>query len=59
MWVVEKRQNVPKVSCPECRREVPVHRLETKTVAQREGFTTNYRCPFCRADFDSAADNMV
>jgi len=50
---------VPKVSCPECAEQVPVHRLETNTVAQREGFATNYRCPFCRADFESADEHLV
>lgn len=59
MVVVAVHSIVPKVSCPDCGQEVPVHRLETQTVAQREGFTTNYRCPFCRADFDNAAQYMV
>ncbi len=39
---------VPKVPCPDCRRNIAFHELETKTVAQSNGFSTNYRCPFCR-----------
>ncbi len=27
-----------------------MHELETRTVAQRSEFQTNYRCPFCRND---------
>jgi transposase-like protein len=50
---------VSKVNCPECERGVPVHRLETQTVAQREGFATNYRCPFCRADFSEPTEFMA
>ena len=51
--------SVPKVRCPECGRDVAMHELEARTVAQRSGFKTTYRCPFCRAEFDSPSDNFV
>ena len=50
---------MPRVACPDCERDIPVHRLETRTTAQREGFDTRYRCPFCRADFANVADRLV
>jgi hypothetical protein len=36
-----------------------MHELEAKTVAQSSGFTTRYRCPFCRADVGDVSDNFV
>jgi len=36
-----------------------MHELETRTIAQTTGFETNYRCPFCRSDFEEIADLMV
>jgi len=46
------RRIVPDIECPDCSRVIAMHELETRTVAQSEGFQTTYRCPFCRADFD-------
>lgn len=43
---------VPALECPECRRTIAMHELETRTVARTKGFRTTYRCPFCRADFE-------
>ncbi|MFB6106527.1 MAG: hypothetical protein ABEJ70_06110 [Halobacteriaceae archaeon] len=40
------------LECPDCSRSIAMHELETRTVAQRTGFQTTYRCPFCRADFE-------
>jgi hypothetical protein len=36
-----------------------MHEIEARTVTETTGFATNYRCPFCRADFDEISDNMV
>jgi len=33
-----------------------MHELQTRTIARTTGFDTNYRCPFCRSDFDEVAD---
>jgi hypothetical protein len=33
-----------------------MHELETRTVAQRDDFETNYRCPFCRSDIKDVDD---
>lgn len=45
-----------KVACPHCGRDVAMHELDTQTVAQRNGFQTTYRCPFCRSNFDEVSD---
>lgn len=50
--------DMPKLACPECGRDVAMHELDTQTVAQRNGFETNYRCPFCRTDFEDVAKLM-
>lgn len=47
---------MPKLDCPECERDIAMHELRTRTVAQRTGFETNYRCPFCQSDFDDVAE---
>ncbi|WP_435099126.1 hypothetical protein [Halarchaeum sp. P4] len=47
---------MPKLDCPECERGIAMHELQTRTVAQTTGFETNYRCPFCRSDFDEVGD---
>ncbi|MFH5799593.1 hypothetical protein [Haladaptatus sp. DYF46] len=47
---------MPKVSCPDCRRKIGFHELETRTVAQSSGFSTNYRCPFCRNAIENVAE---
>ncbi|MFW5919237.1 MAG: hypothetical protein ACOCSF_03450 [Halanaeroarchaeum sp.] len=44
-----------KVECPDCGRSIAMHELETRTVAQAEGFETSYRCPFCRSNFEDVA----
>ena len=49
---------MPKVDCPDCQRSIAMHELETRTIAQTTGFQTNYRCPFCRTDFESI-DGML
>ena len=36
-----------------------MHELETRTIAQSSGFATNYRCPFCRTDFEEVGDHLV
>jgi hypothetical protein len=48
-----------KVTCPDCGRAIAMHELETKTVAQTEGFDTSYRCPFCRTDLGDVTDQLV
>lgn len=53
------RRVVPKFDCPDCDRGIAMHELETRTVAQRTGFETNYRCPFCGADFEDVAALMA
>ena len=50
---------MPKVTCPDCSRNIAMHELEARTVAQRTGFATNYRCPFCRTDIDDVQNNLV
>lgn len=35
-----------------------MHELETRTIAQSAGFDTNYRCPFCRSDFENIQQLM-
>ncbi|WP_458188899.1 hypothetical protein [Haladaptatus sp. NG-WS-4] len=47
---------MPKVSCPDCRRNIAFHELETNTVAQSDGFSTSYRCPFCRNTIENVAE---
>lgn len=41
-----------KIACPDCDRGVAMHEIETRTIAQKGEFQTNYRCPFCRSDFE-------
>lgn len=53
------RVRVPKFDCPDCDRGIAMHELETRTVAQSNGFETNYRCPFCGADFEDVAALMA
>ena len=48
--------SVTKVACPDCGRSIAMHELETRTVAQRNDFQTNYRCPFCRSDINDVGD---
>lgn len=50
---------MPKLTCPDCDREVGVHELETKTVARTQGFDTHYRCPFCRSDVENVFERMT
>jgi uncharacterized protein with PIN domain len=50
---------MPKLACPDCNRDVAMHELDTQTVAQREGFETTYRCPFCRADIDDVGELLA
>ena len=46
---------VPEIECPECDRAIPMHELETRTIARQEGFETTYRCPYCAADFEDVS----
>ena len=55
VWAVDESL-VTKVACPDCSRSIAMHELETKTVAQRNDFQTNYRCPFCRSDINNVGD---
>jgi len=50
---------MPKVSCPDCERSIATHELEARTVAQRAGFSTNYRCPFCRGDIEDVSRHLA
>ena len=50
---------MPKLACPDCDRDVAMHELDTQTIAQREGFETTYRCPFCRADIDDVGELLA
>ena len=50
--------HMPKLACPDCERDVAMHELDTQTVAQRSGFQTTYRCPFCRSNFDDVRDML-
>ncbi len=50
---------MPKVDCPDCGRAIAMHELETKTVAQTEGFDTHYRCPFCRSELGDVSNRLV
>ncbi len=50
---------VPKVNCPDCGRHIGMHELEAKTTAQSGGFSTRYRCPFCRTDMEDVTEFMV
>lgn len=50
---------MPKLACPQCDRSVAMHELDTQTVAQREGFETTYRCPFCHTDIDDVGSLLV
>lgn len=49
---------MPKMTCPDCDRDVALHELQTKTVARRQGFDTRYRCPFCRSDVDNVFERL-
>lgn len=51
--------DVPKVLCPDCGRQIAMHELEAKTVAQSNGFDTSYRCPFCRSDVNDVTNHLV
>ena len=46
------------VHCEACGRDIAMHELEAKTVTQREGFDTRYRCPFCHTDVENVADSL-
>jgi transposase-like protein len=50
---------MPKVHCPECEKDIAMHELEAKTVAQSSGFETRYRCPFCHADLENVTENLA
>lgn len=50
---------MPKVNCPDCGSDIAMHELEAKTVAQSSGFSTRYRCPFCRTDMDQVDEHIV
>jgi len=50
---------MPKLTCPECHRDIAMHEIEAKTVAQSTGFDTHYRCPFCRADVDDVTHQLA
>lgn len=50
---------MPKVNCPDCGRDIGMHELETKTVAQSDGFDTRYRCPFCRTEMNDVTEYIV
>ncbi|QLG60229.1 hypothetical protein [Halorarum salinum] len=50
---------MPKVNCPDCGRGIGMHELEAKTTAQSGGFSTRYRCPFCRTDMDDVTEFLV
>ncbi|EJN59672.1 hypothetical protein SAMN04487950_3138 [Halogranum rubrum] len=51
---------MPKLNCPDCQRDIGMHELKAKTTTvQSGGFSTKYRCPFCRTDMDSVADYLV
>ncbi|WP_435126530.1 hypothetical protein [Halobaculum sp. D14] len=47
---------MPKVHCPDCGRQIGMHELEAKTTTQSSGFSTRYRCPFCRTDMDDVTE---
>lgn len=55
VWA-EEGSLVTKVACPDCGRSIAMHELETRTVAQRNDFRTNYRCPFCRSDINDVGE---
>jgi uncharacterized C2H2 Zn-finger protein len=44
--------DVPDLECPDCERIITMLDLETRTVAQSDGFRTTYRCPYCGAEFE-------
>ncbi|SNZ16046.1 hypothetical protein SAMN06269185_2682 [Natronoarchaeum philippinense] len=50
---------MPKVDCPDCERHIAMHELEARTVTQGDGFSTNYRCPFCRGNIEDVGSLMV
>ena len=49
---------MPKVNCPDCERSIAMHELEAQTVAQRQGFSTSYRCPFCRQGIEDVGQHL-
>jgi len=48
-----------KLSCPDCDRSIAMHELEARTVTQRSGFDTSYRCPFCRSDIEDVSGQLA
>ncbi len=56
MAVQPSDTGVPKVHCPDCGRQIGMHELEAKTTTQSSGFSTRYRCPFCRTDMDDVTE---
>jgi DNA-directed RNA polymerase subunit RPC12/RpoP len=48
-----------KVHCTECGRDVGMHELEAKTVTERDGFSTTYRCPYCRTNMEDVAERLI
>jgi DNA-directed RNA polymerase subunit RPC12/RpoP len=50
---------MPKIHCVDCGRDVGMHELEAKTVTQRDGFDTHYRCPYCQATMEDVAERFV
>jgi len=51
--------SMTKVSCPDCDRSIAMHELEARTVTQRSGFDTSYRCPFCRGDIEDVRSHLA
>ncbi|AGN01564.1 hypothetical protein L593_08095 [Salinarchaeum sp. Harcht-Bsk1] len=50
---------MPKVACPECDRQIAMHELEANTVTESGGFSTSYRCPYCRGSIEDVADHLA
>jgi hypothetical protein len=46
------------VRCEGCGRDIAMHELEAKTVTQRDGFSTRYRCPFCHEGIEDIAGSL-
>ena len=51
--------HMSQLDCPECGRDLSLHQLDTQTIAQRNGFETTYRCPFCRADVGDLQQHLA
>ncbi|GAD51340.1 hypothetical protein MBEHAL_0100 [Halarchaeum acidiphilum MH1-52-1] len=47
---------MPTLACPNCDRGIARDELRARTVPQPSGFGTNYRCPFCRGNFENVAE---